>query len=87
MIHIEEAMEWIYLLFKIEKGCRHANSGKTVSHAKAEKRMKNNCAEILENEIQKRIKKIKSGKATALQQWIYFPGLRQNTDDNSPFSG
>jgi hypothetical protein len=49
--------------------------------------MKNNCAEILENEIQKRIKKIKSGKATALQQWIYFPGLRQNTDDKSPFSG
>jgi len=37
---IEEAMERLYLLFKIEKGCRQADSGKTVSHAEAEKRMK-----------------------------------------------
>ena len=37
---IEEAMERLYLLFKIKKGCRQADSGKTVSHTEAEKRMK-----------------------------------------------
>lgn len=37
---IEEAMEKLYLLLKIEKGCRQADSGKTVSHAEAVKRMK-----------------------------------------------
>jgi len=37
---IEEAMDRLYLLFKIEKGCHQADSGKTVSHAEAEKRMK-----------------------------------------------
>ena len=37
---IEEAMERLYLLFKVEKGCHQADSGKTVSHAEAEKRMK-----------------------------------------------
>ncbi|HCE45055.1 MAG TPA: hypothetical protein DET40_16060 [Lentisphaeria bacterium] len=36
---IEEAMERLFLLFKIEKGCKQADSGKTVSHAEAEKRM------------------------------------------------
>lgn len=38
---IEEAMERLFLLFKVEKGCKQADSGKTVSHAEAEKRMKN----------------------------------------------
>lgn len=37
---IEEAMERLYLLFKVEKGCNQADLGKTVSHAEAEKRMK-----------------------------------------------
>lgn len=37
---IEEAIERLFLLFKIEKGCNQADSGKTVSHAEAEKRMK-----------------------------------------------
>lgn len=37
---IEEAMERLFLLFKVEKGCKEADSGKTVSHMEAEKRMK-----------------------------------------------
>ena len=37
---IEEAMERLFLLLKIEKGCNQADSGKTVSHMEAEKRMK-----------------------------------------------
>jgi len=37
---IEEAMERLYLLFKIEKGCHQGDSGKTVSHAEAGKRLK-----------------------------------------------
>jgi hypothetical protein len=37
---IEEAMERLYLLLKVEKGCCQADSGKTVSHVEAEKRMK-----------------------------------------------
>ena len=37
---IEEAMERLLLLFKIEKGCNQADSGKTVSHVEAEKRLK-----------------------------------------------
>jgi hypothetical protein len=37
---IEEAMERLYLLFKVQKGCHQADSGKAVSHAEAEKRMK-----------------------------------------------
>lgn len=37
---IEEAMERLYLLFKVEKGCHQADSGETVSHAQAEKQMK-----------------------------------------------
>jgi hypothetical protein len=36
---IEEAMERLYLLFKVEKGCRQADAGQTISHAAAEKRM------------------------------------------------
>jgi len=34
---IEEAMERLFFLFKIEKGCNEADSGKTVSHIEAEK--------------------------------------------------
>jgi len=36
---IEEAMEKLYILLKVEKGCHQADSGKTVSHAEAIKRM------------------------------------------------
>ena len=36
---IEEAMERLFFLFKVEKGCNEADSGKTVSHIEAEKRM------------------------------------------------
>ncbi len=36
---IEDAMERLYLLLKVEKGCNQADSGKTISHAEAEKRM------------------------------------------------
>ncbi|MCX7002945.1 MAG: hypothetical protein NTV22_06695 [bacterium] len=32
-------MERLFLLFKVEKGCRQADAGQTVSHAEAEKRM------------------------------------------------
>jgi predicted transcriptional regulator len=34
---IEEAMESLFFLYKIEKGCAEADSGKTVSHKEAEK--------------------------------------------------
>jgi len=37
---IEEAMERLFFLFKVEKGCKQADSGKTISHAEAEKRMR-----------------------------------------------
>lgn len=37
---IEEAMECLLLLFKIEKGCYQADTGETVSHSEAEQRMK-----------------------------------------------
>jgi len=37
---IEEVMEKLYFLLKVEKGCQQADSGKTVSHAEAVKRMK-----------------------------------------------
>jgi len=36
---IEEAMERLFFLFKVEKGRNEADSGKTVSHIEAEKRM------------------------------------------------
>jgi hypothetical protein len=36
---IEEAMERLLLLFKIEKGCYQADRGETVSHSEAEQRM------------------------------------------------
>jgi len=37
---IEDAMERLYLLHKVEKGLRQADQGKTVSHEEAEQRMK-----------------------------------------------
>ena len=37
---IEEAMERLYLLFKIEKGIQEADEGKTISHTEAKERMK-----------------------------------------------
>jgi len=37
---IEEAMERLYLLYKIEKGIREADEGRVVSHEEARNRMK-----------------------------------------------
>jgi hypothetical protein len=37
---IEEAMERLYFLYKVEKGIKEADSGQCVSHKKAKKRMK-----------------------------------------------
>ena len=37
---IEEAMERLFLLAKIEKGCKQADSGETYSHSEVKKRMK-----------------------------------------------
>jgi hypothetical protein len=37
---IEEAMERLYLLFKIAKGVKQANAGQTISNEEAKKRMK-----------------------------------------------
>jgi predicted transcriptional regulator len=36
---IEEAMKRLFFLFKVEKGCNEADSGKTFSHIEAEKRI------------------------------------------------
>lgn len=36
---IEEAMERLYLLLKVENGCLQADSGQTVSHSEARTRM------------------------------------------------
>ena len=38
-VSIEEVMERLYLMAKIEKGCQQADAGNTISHADAEKRM------------------------------------------------
>ncbi len=37
---IEEAMERLYLLSKIEKGLQQADNGDVISHKEAEKRLK-----------------------------------------------
>ncbi len=37
---IEEAMERLFLLSKIEKGCKQADAGQTYSHLEVKKRMK-----------------------------------------------
>ena len=39
-VSVEDVMERLFLLAKIEKGCQEADEGKTVSHEVAEKRMK-----------------------------------------------
>ena len=36
---IEDAMERLYLLYKVEKGIRQADSGETISHEEAKKRL------------------------------------------------
>lgn len=37
---IEEAMELLFILSKVERGCQEADEGKTFSHQEAEQRMK-----------------------------------------------
>ncbi|MCG2711964.1 MAG: hypothetical protein L6416_06540 [Candidatus Omnitrophica bacterium] len=37
---VEEAMEKLYLLSKIEKGLQQADSGNVISHKEVEKRLK-----------------------------------------------
>ena len=37
---IEDAMERLYLLYKVEKGIQQADAGQTVSHQEAKKRLK-----------------------------------------------
>jgi predicted transcriptional regulator len=37
---VEEAMEKLYLLSKIEKGLKQANDGNVVSHKETERRLK-----------------------------------------------
>jgi predicted transcriptional regulator len=36
---IEDAMERLYLLYKVEKGIKQADAGHTVSHQEAKKRL------------------------------------------------
>ena len=36
---IEEAMEKLYLLYKIEKGIQQADAGQTISHEEAKKQL------------------------------------------------
>lgn len=38
--HIEDAMERLYLLYKVEKGCQQADTGQTVSSQEAKRRLK-----------------------------------------------
>jgi len=38
--HIEDAMERLYLLYKVEKGCQQADTGQTVSHEEAKRQLK-----------------------------------------------
>lgn len=37
--HIEDAMERLYILYKVEKGCQQADAGQNVSHEEAKKRL------------------------------------------------
>ena len=37
---VEDAMERLFLLSKIEKGCQDADAGRTVTHSEAKKRLK-----------------------------------------------
>jgi len=36
---IEDAMEKLYLLYKIENGCRQADAGRIISHGEVKKRL------------------------------------------------
>ena len=36
---IEDAMERLFLLRKVEKGCQQADNGQTISHKKAQQKM------------------------------------------------
>jgi predicted transcriptional regulator len=36
---VEEAMERLLILAKVEKGCQEADAGKVISHTEAEKRL------------------------------------------------
>ena len=36
---IEDAMERLYILYKVEKGCQQVDSGQTLSHEEAKKRL------------------------------------------------
>lgn len=38
-VAIEDVMEKLLLLAKIEKGCQEADAGKTITHSEAERRM------------------------------------------------
>ncbi|NOY77122.1 MAG: hypothetical protein GXO76_04560 [Calditrichaeota bacterium] len=38
-VSIEEVMERLYLLYKIEKGIQQADAGLTISHEEAQKRL------------------------------------------------
>jgi predicted transcriptional regulator len=38
--HIEDAMERLYLLYKVEKGCQQADAGQTVAHEEAKMQLK-----------------------------------------------
>ena len=37
---IEDAMERLYLLYKVEKGCQQADAGQAVSHEEAKRQLK-----------------------------------------------
>ena len=37
---VEDAMERLYLLYKIEKGCSQADTGRTVTHEEAKRRLR-----------------------------------------------
>jgi len=37
--HIEDIMERLYLLYKVEKGIQQANAGQVISHEEAKKRL------------------------------------------------
>ena len=39
-VSVEDAMERLFLLSKVAKGCKEADKGKTIPHEEAEERMK-----------------------------------------------
>ena len=39
-VHIEDAMQRLCLLHKVEKGCQQADAGQTVSHEEAKRQLK-----------------------------------------------